>query len=205
MNSKALALAGMALALGLAGCNEIEGVFSSKVDVTLKTHKNKSLVVPKGDYASDIEIDTDDKEATLSMKVADRSRKFIFRFAKEIEFGEGVTAINIPSAESGQPVDLIGEVNTTVKDGPLQGEYETCWTDAWVKVCHEHGQGKVSCYWKKERVPGQMWVEYIPRTITRTVALDLTPPQKTTLLAEFNGQRKDSQRIYRYQGMCLGR
>lgn len=109
--------------------------------------------------------------------------------------------ISIPSRTSGQPWDARGPIHTEVTNSEEYTEHERCSYTRSRTVCTGGGRYR-TCHQVSETVWGNRWVGFYYRNTKTDLALEFFKPGTEDSMANFNGTRDITKKIYTFQGIC---
>jgi hypothetical protein len=192
----------------LSGCN-IDGVLSVSQSVNLIDKKGKVIPLQAG-RTYKAEVGCDDGKLEFNIKVNGKEKKIKLR----LPYGQKMPKYNgqlaIPSSQSGQPVDIIGELRTD-KDASddIQG-IETCTKQDYERVCEKliakDAQGNtketVTCGMKPITLYGKQKIVYHYLTTTTRAGVLLLDPASKVEVANFKGKESSTQTIVTFRGNC---
>lgn len=113
--------------------------------------------------------------------------------------------ISISHNDIGQPFDIQGNMDTSVRVTERVRATETCYVSRYETVCtNECDQYGCRRFCRDVTVsfPGYREVEYHNRITGRELSVDLMSVDKQEVLASFNGSQTSVDRIYDYYGIC---
>ncbi len=192
--------------IALTGC-DIEGQLNVSQPLTMIEKGNKTLSLQPGIYKADVEAG--DNKIKLEVRVNGKDRKVNIRTRQPLPRQNG--DIFVSAAQSGQPFDADGSVNTTRSSSGRQHGWEGCttyqrrWVCRDVLVGHDRNGNPIFrrvCQDELVPYPGQQEVEFHVVTTTTEVDIALLAPGTNTQLAAFTGDRSTSQRVIDYRGYC---
>ncbi len=188
------------LAVGLTGCNEMQGTLSAFENLSLRAKDGSAVSVMSGTYNA--QLSAKDK-STIKVQIngagpKGKDVKFYFNLpANAMKSGQ----FNIPAAQTGQPYGVRGQRDINSTASPIQAGYESCQYEDWEQYCWADRDGHVVCQTRRVTRWGQRYVEFQDITETENVNLDLVNARDSAA-AHFDGSRSDSYRQYRYQDYC---
>lgn len=203
MNKSTLLLLLPFCGLILSGCKKEPYIVKSTLTVAdtfqVKNDNAELVNLNSGDYPVDLNINS--SRAKVSLKTADKKVTFRLILPKNIKFPTNGQLV-LSSAQSKQPFDTIVDVKTTVQDSRPRMDVENCQTYRNDYECTTTGNPPQSvCYPVNRPIWGRKQVEYIVRSYNREIKAALSAADKK--LAQIEGARVDSERIYTYEGMCF--
>ncbi len=199
-----------ALFLFLVSCKEISGTLTVHEAFTASVNKkcgwnpfascdpNKKLEIPAGNYFSTIDFSSK-TEIKIDMKANIFKESIILKRPKNFDFPENGN-FQLSKIQANQNFDVSGHVSTTVSDSAMMRDNESCTYTVPDYVCYPDGNGHQQCSYQNRTVWGYRYVEYFNRNTVRELFADLIDNQKT--LAQFNGSRTETEKIYRYTSLC---
>lgn len=164
----------------------------------------KKVVIPSGEHDAKVSF-VSKKLAVVSIKVKKTTHRLNFSIPSGLEIptnGE----FKISSKDSGQLADLEAGIQTLVDNSEIYGGEEACKWETQERVCRvvplPNGGWGEECYWRTVEHWGRQDVEYFFRTTTQKMKSNLIDPSTAEKLAEFGGDRADTEKIYTYKGQC---
>lgn len=184
----------------LAAC-EMPGTLTANQNVNLLDKKAKVVSIQAGQtYKASIEKEDDTLE--LDIDVNGKQRKVRFRPAIGQEIPQEEGELFISSAQSGQPVDMHGVLDTEYTQGQEQWGQRNCYERVPVRVCGKNQQGQYVCWTEYRQVQGTQDVRYYNRRTTRTGVIRLLNPGTSKVAARFDGRSVNDEQIITWQGHC---
>lgn len=185
-------------AILLVGCEKIEGQLNITKDLKLVNSKGDTHLLKVGTYSADINAKTS-KKITLRLN-NDSDEKFVFAHNGNIPDNGTFT---ITSKVSGQPVDLSGDVKTSVTDSATSQGSESCTYQVPEQVCYPTGPyGGMSCSIQYRTVYGMQWITFFDRTTSKNVNLSVKVAGSADESADFHGNIAFSERIVTNSSGC---
>lgn len=212
----------------LSACKDLEGNLSFFEDIRLLDHKERARLVPTGNYRA--ELDYKEKKHQIKLKIKDaiknkKDLKLKLNLPKTAALPTTNGSIDIRASQIGQPFDLKGLLRThTSYSGHHHGR-QACTYQVKERVCEKICEEDVSivsskgkhggvksrhrqrcrkkCNYEYIDYQGTREVQYHYRRKNITLKGDLFKPHSQKKIGYLNVGRKDSSRIYDYQGPCL--
>lgn len=209
MKIKGIALAALAV-LGLAACDELEGVIQVKSSLPVVNKKGEKTIIPAGTYQSQFDYDSDKRRLKIKIKdVNDHDQKLELNLPNGVEIPTQEGSFVISGEDVGQSFDLRGYVHTDTQISAPTQTTESCTLYRTEYVCREESYqdslGK-TCYRQvcgNEEVPysGEREVQY--HSISTTVSAQASFISSASVeVAKLSGSRNSSQTVYDYVGTC---
>ena len=193
-------------ALGLGACKaKIDGQLTvdQSFDLNLK-RKGRTYTVPAGQHEVTIALKKKRRGnhyAELQIKnEKGRTQKAQFQFPEGSEIPKEGGSFSVAAADSGQNVDLEGNIDFERTDSEEREGWEGCWYDDWERYCEIDAHGNRRCYNRRVSRRGERRVRYFVRTEDRHLTSAVS--QGGEVIASFDGERSDSWRVYTYEGYC---
>lgn len=184
----------------LSAC-ELPGTMVAYKDVKLVDKKGNAVPLQAGmSYKANIEKEDDLLE--IEVEVAGKTRKIRVKPAPGQQIPEEEGTLSISAAQSGQPVDMVGTLNTEYDQGPEQYGQRQCWERVPVRVCGTDNQGHYHCWIEYRQVAGYQDVRYHNVRTTRTGDIQMVYPGQSSLAAQFNGRSVTDQSVITWEGRC---
>lgn len=153
-----------------------------------------------GTYRAQLNLDRKDA-ISLTLEPKTRAKSIInLAVPAETYIPKHNGRFHLSAAQTGQPFDLAGIVETTHSVTPIVATWESCSRLLERLICHGHHRGCVRDY---IRIFGHHPVEYHHEYETKTVALDLSRRSTEHTLAHFDGSSTIASKIYDYRGYCF--
>lgn len=185
----------MVSALAMTGCEDIPGVLIVTKNFTVLV-KGKEKTVPIGDHKTSLDFKR--KKVVATIKTGSDSLKVELDVPKGAQIPSN-GSFELKSSQTGQPFDVLGEVQTHVTDSGLYREYAMCEKREYQTIC-----GPKGCYTTPVTRPGRKHVEFFYRDTDQAMQLDMTAeggPQNR--YAHFEGRARYSEKIVTYEGACF--
>ena len=196
--SKSLMIATALVAL--AACN-LPGTLTANQNVNLLDKKGKVVALQAGrTYNASIGEDSGLLEIKIDVDGKDRKLKVRPAPGQQIPQEEG--EMFITAAQSGQPVDMHGIMNTDYERGPDQYGQRTCYEQRPVRVCGTNQQGQYVCWTEYRQVQGYQDIRYYNVRTTRTGDIHMYNPGTSKLAARFTGRSVSDEQVLTGQGYC---
>ncbi len=183
-----------ALFLGLTGCEDMGGTTSVAEAFNVFVN-NKRHTIAKGVYNTTLNFKRDKVEVTLNGN--NTKTKIKFQYAPGTRLPSN-GPFELRSEQTGQPVDVFGEIQTTETRSERRRGVESCQYQDVDVVCGPHGCSSVPVNrW------GQQVIEYYLRTVNRVVKFNIVEVNASSnRLAKFNGESEYSEKVILYQDRC---
>jgi hypothetical protein len=181
------------------GCEKIEGQLNVTKDVKLKTTKGVARTVRVGTYSADLKANTK-KKITLRLN-NDGDEKYEFNVPDRSIPENG--SFTVKSDVVGQPVDLRGEVKTTVTRGGIQQGFESCEYRVPVQYCSPRPGGGTTCSTRWETRYGRRFVRYYDNKTTKDVLLSISAANVAEESAQFQGDVAWIDRVVVSADQCM--
>jgi hypothetical protein len=194
MKAKFIILA--ALAMGLVGCEEMGGEthVAQAFNVIVK---NQKVTVQPGQYRTSLNFERDKVEVTL-LSENNSKTKIKFYYAQGTTFPSN-GPFELKSEQTGQPVDIKGNIQTVETRSQPQRGYQNCQYQDYQTICNEQG-----CTTVPVNRWGRQYTEYYVRTIQRNVDFEILESHaQANKLANFNGASAYSQNVITWQDRCF--
>lgn len=188
--------------VALSGCDSISGEIKVSQEFPVKVRegflglKTRIGNLKKGTY-----------EATLApvlgggvqivLKQGDRQSHLPINITNKSRLPKYDGRLDLPASETGQPFDLVGDVNSERSQSDLIRTTESCSRTKYVRECKRDKCEDVSI-----TITGEQDVEYYYSYIDTYLSAKVMKPRKSQVLAKFNGSRRESSKNYTYQGAC---
>lgn len=201
MNSLMIKSAMIAVALvSLVAC-ELPGTLTANRNLNLVDKKGKVVALQAGmTYNANIEKEDDLLE--IDVDVNGKKHSVHVRPAPGQTIPQDEGDMFISSAQSGQPVDMHGVMNTDYERGPEQYGQRTCYEQRPVRVCGTNQNGQYVCWTEYRQVQGYQDVRYYNLRTTRTATIDMLNPGTNNVAARFNGYSATDESVLTWQGYC---
>jgi hypothetical protein len=187
----------MLAAMFLVGCEKIEGEITIIKDLKLRNSKGDMHLLRVGNYSADIKANTS-KKITLRLN-NDSDEKFIFKHEGNIP-NHGV--FTIPASVSGQPVDLLGSINTLTSKSDIFENNVSCSYQEPYTVCYPMPRGGTNCTVQYRTVYGYQWIRYYDVVTTKNIDLSVVGVGSADEAASFHGDIVSTDRVILNQGIC---
>ena len=167
----------------LAGCHDLSGSLKVSKFFSLMDLDGRSQELLPGNYHGFLSFKKNPNALEVTTKNVATGDKVSARF--QIPYSELNGKFFIYAEESGQKVDLQGELRTDVADGPVVKTYQSC-------VRHI-GRGNHS---------GRKRVEYFDRETLTTLRAQLIEAAGNSQVAEVEATHHETERKFVYRGPC---
>jgi len=194
-----------------SSCINFKGTFTA--DKNLKfVHSTvfgneKTKTVPAGTYRTSFKFSSDDKvKFTFNREGDDIEVKVKLPENRSFPRERGV--INLPASQSGQRYDIRGSVDTRYSQSGVTRTTESCSRTVYRRSCTTvcDGGNRRSCRQVCDRIPvtiyGRQDVEFRYSYTDRSLELELTVPRSDEIVGDYNGQDRETNKVYLYQGRC---
>lgn len=201
-------------AVGLMGCDPISGSINVREEFkAVATDPNcipgrdqcsveKSVKIPTGVLNANV-LFRSKREAVLNIKVKNTTQQLVFKIPKDKPIPETNGEFTLTSKESGQPFDLTAGLKTTVENSSQYSGYESCTVTIREQVCYVNPLPNGStCQFVDHVYQGRQYVEYYYKTTTTVMNAALVKSTSASTLADFNGSKSNSDKIYLRQDPC---
>lgn len=190
----------LAATFALTAC-ELDGALTARQNTQLIDKKGRVLQLQAGaSYSSSIE--KKDGMLEIDIDINGKERKVQVRPPAGQPVPQEEGEMFVTAAQSGQPVDLHGILNTDYVRGPDQWGYRRCQEVRQVQVCGYDQHGKYVCRWENRYFYGDQEVRYYNLTTTRTGEIRLLNPGTNVEAAKFYGRSSGTQQVITYEGFC---
>ncbi|MBC7420238.1 MAG: hypothetical protein H7328_05870 [Bdellovibrio sp.] len=195
MNMKKIFVA--ATALFMMGCEEMDGQLTVSKNLNVKSSKNQNVVLNAGTYNTTLDFKKDKVEATV--KANNNSKlKIVFDVPNNAQIPANGN-FELKSAQTGQPVDVIGNAKTVQTQSAAQTGWEQCQVSDYQTICNPQGCTAVPVNrW------GQQYTEYYLRNTDKNINFTMTEVGSVSKkLAQFQGASRTSQKVIIRQDRCF--
>lgn len=186
--------------LTLTAC-ELPGTLSANQNVNLVDKKGKAVALQAG-MSYNASIEKEDGMLEIDIDVNGKERKIHVRPAPGQQIPQEEGTLFVTAAQSGQPVDMHGVLNTDYQQGPEQYGQRTCYEQRPVRVCATNQQGQYVCWTEYQQVQGRQDVRYYNLRTTRTGTIHMLNPGTSNVAAQFNGRSVTDESVITWQGYC---
>lgn len=184
----------------LAAC-ELPGTLTANQNLNLVDKKGKVVALQAGG-SYEASIEKDDGLLEIDIEVNGKGRTLKVRPAPGQQIPQDEGTLFITAAQSGQPVDMHGVLNTDYQQGPEQYGQRTCYEQRPVRVCGTSQNGQYVCWTEYRQVQGYQDVRYYNMRTTRTGNINMLNPGTSTVAAQFNGRSVKDEQVLTWQGYC---
>lgn len=184
----------------LAAC-ELPGTLTANQNVNLVDKKGKTVSLQAGGRYS-ASIEKEDGMLEIDIDVNGKERKIRVRPAPGQQVPQEEGELFITAAQSGQPVDMHGILNTEYDRGPEQYGRRTCYRQMPIRVCGTNQHGQYVCWTEYRNVSGDQDVRYYNLRTTRTGTIHMLNPGTSTVAAQFNGRSVNDESVITWEGHC---
>lgn len=202
--------------LALAACDPIEGTLQVLQPFTAVSgdssqpcnfnqydypcmNPTENITVEPGSYRMSLDM-RGRGLAQLRLDVG-RSQKVL---ELQVPRGKGIPdngQVVLTSQESGQPFDLIADTVTNISNSETQQGRESCQVPVYEQVCRLEGQpARERCQTEVRYQTGSQDVTFYYQTKTQNMTAQIQVSGST--VAQLNGSRSNTQKIYTYQSSC---
>lgn len=181
--------------LSLTGCEDIPGVLNVVKDFNVIV-KGKNKTISQGSH--DTSLDFKRNKVIASIKTGDKTDKI------EISVPQGAQIPNngnfeLKSAQTGQPFDILGAVQTKVTDSRRYSGMETCQKQEYQTICDPKG-----CHVVPVTRQGNRQIEFFYRDTDQAMQFDMTAvAELNNKYAHFDGRVRYTEKVVTYEGMCF--
>ena len=186
--------------VALVAC-ELPGTLTANQSFNLVDKKGKSVSLQAG-RSYEANIEKEDNVLEIDIKVNGKTRSVKVRPAPGQQVPQEEGEMFVTAAQSGQPVDMHGVLNTEYERGPEQYGQRTCYEQRPVRVCGTNQQGQYVCWTEYRQVQGYQDVRYYNMRTTRTAVIHMLNPGTHNVAAEFNGYDASNEQVMTWQGYC---
>ena len=196
--------------LSLTACDEVfKGALSLSSETSLTNTKNKTVVLPAGVYEAQFRAESEDL-VELRLKSGSKTHKIPFHLPENFEIPSKSGRFTLPGSESGQPVDLQGEVESVTTESESYRGYESCSYSDYEEICERwvdsNGRVHYRCYCQyRTRSDGEQRVEYYFIHTDKSITAQISRAGTEDALGEFAGDYRESDKVYTYTGECRAR
>jgi hypothetical protein len=188
------------LALGcllLVGCGGLEGQLKVSQTFSLFDRKGQETVFSPG--SQEVNLVYKESKNRLTLTLNETQEKI------EIQTPEGFTVpdngpFNLKAQDSGQMVDIKGEVKTTQKQSQPMREQQSCNYTAYEPVCYTGPNGQTSCSTQAVNKLGWQTVEYYNIETRQVLNSDFI--ENGIKVAAFFADNTWRERRETYKGQC---
>jgi hypothetical protein len=207
----------LGLTTTLMACDPIRGTLQVDRSLSVKTgnaqncpaetypcpENVKLATVNPGSYSMDV-----DALGASTFRIYLKTDRKQLNIELDIPSGKSIPSngtFSLSSAESGQPFDLLGQVQTDVSQTQETRTQESCQITHTEQVCGlkpgQSGQGPVYACWTETFTrEGIEDVQYYYRTTTENLQAQLV--QSGAQAAHYAGSKTSTDKIYTYKGGC---
>ena len=179
----------------LTGC-DMEGTLSVNQSVNLVDKKGRQVPIVAGQRYK-TELGKDGDKVKFDIKIDGKDREIRLPIPRGAKFPKYNGELMITAAQSGQPVDFYGVVETKVYEGPDRRGYQNCTVQIQVRVCRPEG-----CNYEWRQVSGNQEVIYYDRTTVTSGHVSLLAPGTRTVRAQYEGSSSSTEQIVTWAGRC---
>ena len=190
-----IVLVSVLLTLGF-GCKKIDGTLDVNEEIKLKRW-GKTHTYSPGQYESQAILSSQDK---VTLEIGRKNFSFNVPDDTKVPRRNGTLFIN--SKDSGQPFDLFAELATNVERSETRRTTRSCtYTEPYTYCEYVPRQGE-RCWTEYRTYFGHQRVEYYVKTTDYSVTFELLRPGSDQNSAVFEGQERESTRVYTWRGRC---
>jgi hypothetical protein len=199
----------MPLLFLLTSCLDFSGDFEARQNLKL-VHttifgNEKMIDVPAGNYRAEVGFSSENK-LKLELKRGNREISVKLKLPSNIDFTNARGEINIPASRTGQRYDMEGYIDSTLITSRPYRERESCNYTDYRTECQVRCDSRNNCRRVCNQVAytryGYRDVEYRFETIEKDIDLRFVVPRSRSIVADFQGQDSQTNKIYQYQSRC---
>ncbi|MBT4761107.1 MAG: hypothetical protein HOO06_05355 [Bdellovibrionaceae bacterium] len=188
------------LGLLIVGCKGVEGKLKVAQPFQVVNKRGKIESINVGNYKVHVKT----KKRYLKMTIVDsydRSDVVKFKLVDSNKIPRRNGEFILSSEETGQPVDLLGAINTTEQWSREKSKMESC---EYMEREHQCYGGRYGprCTWVDVRKRGWQSVTYRVKSSERRIILDITEPNDSEVKANFYAENHWQEKIYSYKAIC---
>jgi hypothetical protein len=181
--------------------DDITGTLTVRSSLQVVDKKGKEVALNPGVIPLNLDLDGSPGKQELKLNFKDsagKKRKAVLRVPGEKTLPKEGGEVVLYAVETGQPFNLAVQAELAHVDGPTIEAVEPCNCVPVDEICTEYGCYQVGggCY--------QQDVRYHERETTVTQRAAFRNPKTGDDLANWDGERSYSTRIYEYVGACSG-
>lgn len=184
----------------LAAC-ELPGSLTANQNVNLVDRKGNTVALKAG-QTYEASIEKDDGLLEIEIEVGGNDRKIRVRPAPGQQIPQEEGELFITAAQSGQPVDMRGVLNTEYSQGQEQYGQRTCYDRVPVRFCGTNQNGQYVCWTEYREAQGYQDVRYYNLRTTRTAVINMLNPGTSRVAAQFDGYSSTDEQVITWEGYC---
>lgn len=184
------------------GCSRsLTGTLNVREPMAINKKDGSAVSLDQGSYRATLQ--DKEKKVVLHVEGAGRQLKADIRTPQGLVFPD-TGSFSVTSEQSGQPWNLVGQIQTDYKEGPRYRRTERCSYGRNYWYCHwRPGPHRHCGWWYDEFYFGVRQVEYHMETVSRKASVEFRDPRSRQTLAVFNAAQVDeSVLVYDYIGSC---
>jgi hypothetical protein len=186
--------------VALVAC-ELPGTLTANQNVNLVDKKGKVVALQAG-HTYNANIEKEDELLEIDIDVDGKGRTVKVRPAPGQQIPQEEGEMFITAAQSGQPVDMHGILNTEYNQGPEQYGQRTCYDRVPIRVCGTNQNGHYVCWTEWRQVQGYEDIRYYNLQTTRTGDIHMLNPGTSNVAAKFHGRSVTNASVITWQGHC---
>lgn len=182
-------------ALAMAGCEDIPGVLIVTKDFSVLV-KGKNKTVSAGEHKTSLDFKKNKVVATI--KTGNDSLKVELAVPQGSQIPSNGD-FELKSAQTGQPFDIFGHLQTTVTEVEQPPGYESCQKQDFDTICDNNG-----CHVAPVTRPGNRYIEFFYRYTDQMMQFDMVASSNAQdKYGDFQGHARSTEKIVTYEGACL--
>ncbi len=144
------------------------------------------------------------KRAKLTVKIKKNTKIEIpLKIPAGAELPNYNGSFSLLSEQSGQPIDIHGDIVTTESTSGSFTGTDSCTYQDWEMVCHTVGNPPTPvCSHQSVTKYGRQYVEYYYQYTNTHLELTVQAPGSNYVLADYDGTRNAEDKIVTYRGEC---
>lgn len=178
----------------LVGCEDMTGEL--KVATKFNAYvRNKLKEIPVGNHETTLNIKKE--KITATVKVNDEKLAVVLNVPNSVSLPEN-GPFTLTAAQSGQPFDTKGNVQTVITNSELQTGRESCQYYTDEPVCDQHGctiQHVIRHGWKD--------TEYFEEVTDQKIQFITSDTQSGRSHSRFNGAQTTTKKKITFEGQCF--
>jgi len=192
------------MALTLAACNGLEGVFTANQQLSFNSGDSKTDI-RKGKYNAELQYKTDSRKMIINLKNYNEngSNKSIkIKIPAGVDFPLENGQVFVQAEDINQAYDLDGKVTTVTTTSERVHDWQRCTYPSYVHVCHRGPDGRVYCHNETIWRDGMQEVWYHVVYTQKDVDVTFVEPSSGASVATFIAHNKDARRVIEHTTMC---
>lgn len=181
-------------------CESIFGILTVDEEITLQGNNSVAVIKP-GNYAVEIDVERDYFDLKFESGKIDGNKYFRFDIGRDELPGENEILV-VDANKAGQPYDLNIENTLDVVDSDTVEAAESCTGTEILERCR-FINGRYTCTPEFVQYFGERDVIYLERTKTKTLTSSLLEEDATAVVASFKAETKETDKVYKFEGICL--